>query len=73
MSVTNLQRYNVLEWLINGINPMVFGFNEIMEENNNGFPPLNDNEWDIFWSNWTLRDIPIINWSTYTFYMHILN
>ena len=62
-----------IEWLINGINPMIFGFQEIMDENNNGLPPKSDTEWDQFWNQWTLRQVRIINWSVYGFYKSVIN
>eukprot|EP01084_Bolivina_argentea_P145293 254689_1 len=62
------------QWLQMGYNPVrEIGYTEILMENNNGIPPITDNEWNEFWNNWTLRGILVKDWSTYAFYKVILN
>ena len=49
------------------------GFQEILDENNDGEPPQTDEEWEEFWNEWTLRGILVRDWGPYAFHKVILN
>lgn len=59
-------------WIVDGYDPETEIWEELIDENS-GFAPNSTEMWTEFWSEWTLKGIPIRDWTEYAAYKYILN
>ena len=59
-------------WIVDGYDPRDEIWAELIEENG-GFAPNSTEMWSEFWSVWTLRGVPIRDWSEYAAFKSVLN
>ena len=61
-----------LGWIVDGYDPEDAIWEELIAENA-GFAPNTTELWSAFWNEWTLRGVPIRDWTEYAAYKSILN